>query len=377
MLRQSRGFLEGPTTTLAAATANNNSSNSSENSSSPFVFLLQPTLHHRDYGANRWLEHAVPTATWSDVLQFLEFRLIHNKTSGELAAAAGESLEDSDSIHSNDGDDDDYNDYDRKDSSSTSSFEDCWRCYLTPDCHLSVANATNMEARTSLWCTVTTLREALRTTFRQAHVTTTTTTNAAAADPVNARVSLRDGHRRAVQVYPLLPAQVRMWKQRSVHTERNIRVTAVAQCVAVSEIQMPLLVWPWPSSSSSAVGNAQTTSAATTITTKDNKDEDPIRIHAPTGGVVGEQPVLRPGTAFEYYSAAMVTASGRMQGCLDFGTVSLTTVTTTTATTNNHTVETTTGAGQQCPLEEDQTKIASVTEFFQVPIAPFPLSTDY
>ena len=110
-----------------------------------------------------------------------------------------------------------------------------------------------------------------------------------------------------------------------------------------------------------------TTTTTTTITTAFPgvvvvvaPPPDPVRIHAPTGGCVGQLPVLHPGTAFEYHSASTSSGTGRMQGCLHFITCPPDTPSAVT--------------GMPIPALDQDAAVDNAR--FEVAVAPFPLSSE-
>jgi uncharacterized protein affecting Mg2+/Co2+ transport len=72
------------------------------------------------------------------------------------------------------------------------------------------------------------------------------------------------------------------------------------------------------------VSVADSASISTSLSTEeeDEDDESEVTVNAPTTGVVGHLPVIRPGEMFEYTSGCdLASATGTMKGCFHMAAV--------------------------------------------------------
>jgi uncharacterized protein affecting Mg2+/Co2+ transport len=316
----------------------------------PGDFLLQPTLDPRHNGTHRLYTFNIPKARWWHVLQFFQARYhVQEKTTGDTMPRM-DSTSDSD-------DKNNHNEWSR----------DNWMRYIEPETlmtfvkdeqSINEAKGNTVDGQSILWCDSSTMEEAIRYSFRYA-----------ACDAIDIAVL----HNRAVHAYHTIKEQMKLWKHASVRSQGPIRITAVPQCIAPlaepgrygyayrilvenvsaalpatdSELSPPSVLIQ-KSGSASHAEDARTTaqgtnssSSSTTVmispgtvqlvgrswiintfwppvTLRGNDDTGPIYVHAPTGGCVGQQPFLAPGSAFVYQSIAAGSVSGRMSGSLYF-----------------------------------------------------------
>lgn len=243
-----------------------------------------------------------------------------------------------------------------------------------------------MDEHSAVWCHVDALARAIRVSFRNANVRDF---------PI-----VPDLHQRAIAAYRMLQHVQSTWSHTSVHTERDIRIACTSSCVAKSyhastietvlggkvippggavpkyryayRIRVENLSPPSSGNTVQLLGRTwfvhqNTMSDHNDNVTSENEkdhsddhndddnDDDVVRVVAPNTGVVGQLPVLSPGTVFEYQSGAEAGARGRMEGCLHFCVVPDDTPSTT--------------IGTSIPAFESDQR-------FAVPVKPFPLVAD-
>jgi uncharacterized protein affecting Mg2+/Co2+ transport len=343
LLRQCRSFNEYHRSSLQGSL-------SGTDRPTPNDFLLQPPLDPRRNGTHRLYSFNIPKARWWHVLQFFQARCrVQEKTSGGTLSR----------VHSSSDSDDENCIYEWLD--------DDWMGYLEPETlmafvkdgqSLSEVKGNTVNGQSILWCDSSTMEEAIRFSFRHAACDT---------------IDISALHNRAVLAYRTIKEQMKLWKHASVRSQGHIRITAVPQCIAplaepgrygyayrilvenVSAVLpvtalSPPSVLTQKSGSASHAEDARTTAQSTILasssslstvmippgtvqlvgrswiidtfwppgTLRNNDDTAPIYVHAPTGGCVGQQPLLAPGSAFVYQSIAVCSASGRMSGSLHF-----------------------------------------------------------
>jgi uncharacterized protein affecting Mg2+/Co2+ transport len=329
----------------------------------------------------------------------------NNKKSSSGKISSSKPSDDDDSA-SDDEDDDDYDsdqDNTKLDSKTKRNVPQrpakSWEYYLHPEWqgeHPSDTTTTTtttttflpMDEFSAVWCHVDALARAIRVSFRNANIRDF---------PI-----VPDLHQRAFAAYRILQHIQLTWSRTSVHTERNIRIACTSSCVAKSyhpsnietvlggrvttvrgavpkyryayRIRIENLSPPSSGNTVQLLGRTwcvhQNTISDQNDTLipenkkdhvddhdddDDNDDDDVVRVVAPNTGVVGQLPVLSPGTAFEYQSGAEAGARGKMEGCLHFCVVPDDTPSTT--------------IGTAIPAFESDQR-------FAIPVKPFPLIAD-
>lgn len=168
---------------------------------------------------------------------------------------------------------------------------------------LSLPTTPTSSFTPSLWCrSLPTVQETIREGFRQPPSSTTSTDQ-------------------LFPVYQYLAHQHRLWNRTSVSIQHNIRITAVAAPLPrtiTSTSRLDRFGYRIRVENLHATETVQLLGRSWIITCAQRPSTAPICVEAPTGGCVGQLPMIEPGYAFEYQSAAEVDQRGSMEGELFF-----------------------------------------------------------
>ena len=255
--------------------------NSSKNDNE--LFLLQPPIELRKEGTSHIVRNS--EASMEDVLrmfqQYETSKVSNRRTSSRKRQGGG--IFQIRVIRMNEEDDADDADDDGEESDKEDESSD------------STSNYSNKDDGVALWCKPATVKEAIRNAFRMS--------SSSNRDPIAA--------------YAALQLQQRLWNRTSVNLHDSVRVTAVSQLVFRRSSTKYRYGYRIRMENLNTEATVQLLGRTWNIVT--THGEPPIQVHAPTGGAVGEFPVLEPGCVFEYQSAAEASAQGgRMDGSFYF-----------------------------------------------------------
>lgn len=119
----------------------------------------------------------------------------------------------------------------------------------------------------------------------------------------------------AIRTYQILSEQAKLHQTTSMREEAGIRIAATSQFVGTSHdkhrFSYRIRIENVSASHFQLMGRSWII--------QEDRHVEPIRVHDPMGGAVGQFPILEGGQAFEYMSGCeLSSATGVMKGCYHF-----------------------------------------------------------